>query len=50
MVRRNSAQKELACILQSKWVGGIAIEIEKTQIHFLYEAFVAVAVVVSLSP
>ena len=25
----------------------IAIEIEKTQIHFLYDAFVAVAVVVS---
>ena len=74
MVRRNSAQKELACIWESKWVGVIAaceqafgragnyffpkqracsqarviaIEIEKTQIHFLCDAFVAVAVVVS---
>ena len=47
MVPRNSAQKEFACIWQSKRDGVIAIEIERTQIHFLSDVFVAVPVVVS---
>ena len=47
MVLRNSAQKEFACIWQSKRDGVIAIEIERTQIHFLSDVFVAVPVVVS---
>ena len=47
MVLRNSAQKEFACIWQSKSVGGIAIEIERTQIHFLSDVFVAVGIMVS---
>ena len=47
MVLRNSAQKGFACIWQSKWVGLIAIEIERTQIHFLSDVFVAVGVVIS---
>ena len=47
MVLRNSTQKEFACLWRSKWVGVIAIEIERTQIHFLSDLFVAVAVVVS---
>ena len=47
MVLRNLAQKEFACIWQSKWLGVIVIEIERTQIHFLSEVFVAVAIVVS---
>ena len=43
MVLRNSGKKEFTCIWQSKWVGVIAIEIEKkTQlIHFLSDVFVA---------
>ena len=48
MVLSNSFQKEFACIWQSKWVGVIGIEIERTQIHFLKDVFVAVAVVASL--
>ena len=44
---RNSAQKEFACIWQSKRVGVIASEIEWKQIHFSSNVFVAVAVVVS---
>ena len=47
IVLRNSAQKEFPYIWQSKWVGIIIIEIERTQIHFLSDFFVAVAVVVS---
>ena len=48
MALRNSAQKEFACIWPSKCrVGVIAIEIERTQIHFLSNVFVAVTVVVS---
>ena len=48
MVLRDSAQKEFACIWQSKWVGVIAREIEKTKIHsVLSGVFVAAAVVVS---
>ena len=31
----NSAQKEFACIWQSKWVGVIVTEIERTQIHLV---------------
>ena len=50
MVVRNSAPEEFACISQSKRTGNTAIEIERTQIHFLSKVFVAVAVVVSLSP
>ena len=50
MVVRNSPPEEFACIQQSKLIGNIAIEIERTQIHFLSNVFVAVAVVVSLSP
>ena len=41
MIVRNSAPEEFACI------GIIAIEIERTRIHFLSKIFVAVAVVVS---
>ena len=44
MILRNSAQKEFACIWQSKWVGVIAIEIKKKPhkiIHFLSDVFVA---------
>ena len=47
MVLRNSAQKEFACIWRSKWVEVIAIEIKRTQIPFLRDFFVAVAVAVS---
>ena len=50
MVVRNSAPEEFACIQQSKRIGDVAIEIERTQIHFLSNVFVAVNVVVSLSP
>ena len=39
MVLRNSAQKGFACIWQSKWFGVIAIEIERTQIHFSSDVF-----------
>ena len=44
MVLRNLTQKEFSCIWGSKWVGVIGIEIERTQIHFLSDVFVAVAV------
>ena len=44
MVLRNLAQKEFSCIWGSKWVGVIGIEVERTQIHFLSDVFVAVAV------
>ena len=47
MVLRNSAQKEFACIWQSKSVGVIVTEIERTQIHFLSDVLVAVAIIVS---
>ena len=47
MIFRNSAQKDFANIWQSKWVGVIAIEIERMEIHFLSDVFVAVTVVVS---
>ena len=50
MVVRNSAPEEFACISQSKRTGNTAIEIDRTQIHFLSNVFVAVAVVVSLNP
>ena len=46
MVLRNSAQKEFAWIRHGKWVRVIAIAIERTQIHFLIDVFVALAVVV----
>ena len=36
MVLGSSAQKEFAYIWQSKWVGVIAIEIARTQIHFFF--------------
>ena len=47
MVVRNVAPEEFSCILQSKPVEIIGIEIERTRIHFLGRVFVAVAVVVS---
>ena len=48
VVLRNSAQKECACIWQSKPVGVIAIQIERTHwIHLLSDVFVAVVFVVS---
>ena len=48
VVLRNSAQKECACIWQSKPVGVIAIQIERTHwIHLLSDVFVVVVVVVS---
>ena len=50
MLVRNSAPEEFACISQSKRIGDIAVEIGRTQIHFLSNVFVTVAVVVSLSP
>ena len=48
MVLRKSARKGFACIWQSKWFGVIGIEIERTQIHFLGDVFVAVAVVIKI--
>ena len=43
VVVRNSAPKEFACIWQRTRVEIIRIEIERTQIHFLTDVFVAVA-------
>ena len=43
MVPRNSTPGGFACIWQSKWVGIIAIKTERTQIHFLSDVLVAVA-------
>ena len=43
VVVRNSAPKEFACIWQRTRVEIIRIEIERTQIHFLSDVFVAVA-------
>ena len=43
MVPRNSTPGGFAYILQSKWVGIIAIKTARTQIHFLSDVLVAVA-------
>ena len=43
MVPRNSTPGGFAYILQSKWVGTIAIKIERTQIHFFCDVLIAVA-------
>ena len=42
----NSASQEFVCIRHGKRVVIIAIEIEKTRIHFLSEVSVAIAAVV----
>ena len=43
MFLRNSTPGGLAYIWQSKWVGIIAIKTERTQIHFLIDVLIAVA-------
>ena len=43
MVPRNWTPGGFANILQSKWVGIIAIKTERTQIHFLSDILIAVA-------
>ena len=43
MVPRNSTPQGLAYIWKRKWVGIIAIESDKTQIHFLRDVLNAVA-------
>ena len=43
MVPRNSSPGGFAYISQSKWIGVIAIKIERTPIHFLSDVFVAAA-------
>ena len=43
MVPRNSTPGGFAYIWQSKWVGTIAIKIQRTQIHFLSDVLIAVA-------
>ena len=43
MVPRNSTPGGYACIWLSKWVGTIPIKTERTQIHFLRDALIAVA-------
>ena len=47
MVVGNSASQEFVCIRHGERVVIIAIEIEKTRIHFLSEVSVAIAAVVS---
>ena len=47
MVVGNSVSQEFVCIRQGKRVGIVAIEIERTRIHFLSEVSVAIAAVVS---
>ena len=47
MVVGNLASQEFVCIRQGKRVGIVAIEIERTRIHFLSEVSVAIAAVVS---
>ena len=47
MVVGNSVSQEFVCIRQGKRVGIVAIEIERTRIHFLSEVSVATAAVVS---
>ena len=50
LVGTNSAQKEFACIWQSKWSWSNRYRTERTQIHlFLSDVFVAVAVAVVAS-
>ena len=43
MVSKNSIPGEFAYISQNKWVGIIPIKTDRTQIHFLSVALVAVA-------
>ena len=43
MAPRNSTPGGFAYILQSEWVGIIAIKTERTQIHFLSDVLIAVA-------
>ena len=43
MVPRNSTPGGFAYIWQSKWVGTIAVKIQRTQIHFLSDVLIAVA-------
>ena len=48
VIRLKRGSPGFACIWQSKWFGVIAIEIERTQIHFSSDVFVAVAVVIKI--